>query len=416
MSAPRWQRAAEAVYAAALGLYPRRIRERHGEEMRLAFRDRCREVSADGRSAWRLLGLEIVPDLAGSLASAHLDEPMAPRLRNALVAFVLLACAWLLHDTISKRFLDAWFTASLHYRHWQEQRAFERDDASVHSIADRLAASPKDGERAVAAYLYAGNFANRRYQATYAVGTPETMAFELPVADAERASRLVSSLARSTDVQAVRLSLATCALLGTCDRLAIAQALVQREPDNAYGWSQVLKAHSVAGNEPAVRADLHRLGQSRYYERGADAAEATAWSAARRFAAGDAAVSGALGRQLSGSRYSLLGDDDYWHDLMYLCALPRPGVSSWLRDNPASLPDCRRAALLFANSKNVWASRWGWYWLDRDRPSAQTAAGLRAAQERVGRLGNFGGTLEGRRYWRPWTDAEWLAWAQANTR
>ena len=55
MSSPLWQRLAEGGYALVLNLYPRRTRERHGEEMRQAFRDRCREVCAGRISTWRLM-------------------------------------------------------------------------------------------------------------------------------------------------------------------------------------------------------------------------------------------------------------------------------------------------------------------------------------------------------------------------
>jgi len=414
MSAPRWQRVAESGYSLLLQLYPQRIRERHGEEMRQAFRDRCREVSAGQLSAWRLFGLEMAPDLAGSLAISHFEEPLMPRMRTALVAFVLLACAWLFQDAISKRFLDVYFTASLHYRHWSEQRAIARDEAQVRAIAERLAASPEDSERALAAFLYAINYADHRYMDTSVAGTQDRIPFELPTEDAARASRLLAALTRTTDVEAARLALFSCPMLIGCDRLAKAQALSRLEPDNAYGWSQVLKAHSLAGNEPAVRADLQRFARSRYYDEGSGIG---AWAAVQRFAPGDAAAFGALGRQLLGQN-AMVWDDDFRHDLTHLCALPWPGAPSspsWLRNNPDSRPDCRRAAILLADSKDPWTSRWGWTWLDRDRPSAQTAAGVRAAQTRLLQLGIFGGTSEKLHGWRPWTDAEWLAWAQTKS-
>jgi hypothetical protein len=54
MSRPAWHGVAESVYGMLLHLYPRSVRERHGEDMRQAFRDRCREVSDGRTSAWRL--------------------------------------------------------------------------------------------------------------------------------------------------------------------------------------------------------------------------------------------------------------------------------------------------------------------------------------------------------------------------
>ena len=48
---PGWVRAAQTVYDACLWLYPKQLRDAHGEEMRQAFRDRCHEVARGGNGA-----------------------------------------------------------------------------------------------------------------------------------------------------------------------------------------------------------------------------------------------------------------------------------------------------------------------------------------------------------------------------
>jgi hypothetical protein len=420
MSTPPWQRLAESGYALLLHLYPRRTRERHGEEMRQAFRDRCREAR-DGRiSAWRLLGAELAPDLATSLASAHLEEPFMPRIRIAIVGFALLACAWFFQDAISKRFLDVYFTARLHYQHWHDERAFAHDEARVRALAGQLAANPDATQRALAAYLYATNAANRRFEESYVIGTPERLAFEPLPRDAGEASWLLASLSSARSAQAARINLETCRLVQGCRPETYATRLVQLEPSNAYGWSQLFKLHSSAGNEAAALADLGNLARSSHYEDGMKSAVHSIWLAANQFADGNAEVFGALGRQLLGPSAGYT-DEAYENDVMFRCSLGRPNTTRpprWLRHNLAARPECKAAAQLLADSSDPWASRWGWNWLNRAEPSARTAAGAQAAEIRLRKVGTFGGTITDVKShgWRPWTDAEWMAWATAKPR
>ena len=411
MSAPLWQRLAEGGYALVLNLYPRRTRERHGEEMRQVFRDRCREVSDGHISAWRLLGVELAPDLATSLAGAHLEEPFMPRIRIAIVGFALLACAWFFQDAISKQFLDVYFKAGLHYQNWKESRAFARDAAQVSVLADRFGSQPGERERSLAAYLYANNYRAHGREATYFPGAFETLPFDPPVEEHARAMQLLASLKNSTDAATVRTALATCRMLSGCDRAAHVQALVRLEPGNAYAWSELLKLHSRAGDQAAVRADLERVGASRYYDDGVQRTDQAVWAAAVATYGDNAESFGALGRQLLSAGASV--DDDYVNGVMSLCRLSSV-YPRWLDRNPAMWPACERAAMVFGNSNDVFAARWGSFWLDRAHPSERTRAGQKAAEARVQALGTIGGNVtpgDRYNYWTPWTDAEWKAWA-----
>ena len=75
-------RAALAVYSACLWLYPRPLRDAHGDEMRQAFRDRCREVVRGEQSAFRVLFGELLPDTLRSAGSEQISATfgdMQPR-------------------------------------------------------------------------------------------------------------------------------------------------------------------------------------------------------------------------------------------------------------------------------------------------------------------------------------------------
>ena len=109
MSTPKadeqlWISVLDRVYASALWLYPSKHRKRWGPDMRLAFRDRCREAARAGRGPLNVLFAELLPDLATTLGTEHFDSvhlepnPMK-RLLYALVAtFVVIV---LLHAQVT---------------------------------------------------------------------------------------------------------------------------------------------------------------------------------------------------------------------------------------------------------------------------------------------------------------------------
>jgi hypothetical protein len=397
-----------------LHLYPRSVRERHGEDMRQAFRDRCREVSDGRTSAWRLFCLEMAPDLATSVGGAHLDVPGTPRMRASLLALAVLAGMWLFHDALSSRVLDAWFAAKLRWVHWQENRAFERDEARIRALADHLATSSSEHERSLAAYLYAINFASRGYAVTYAIGAATNIPFQPLVEDGERANRLIASLSQAPEAANARIALSACLASAGCDRLPRAQALVRVDPRNAYGWSELLSLHTKSGDEVAAREDLRQMARAGFYDDGQQAIDRALAIAAMRFAPGDAGMAGALGRQLSGA--SPMRTEDLSNHVMIRCALlpsSDPGRPRWLQQHPEARADCRGAALVFARARSDWEMLWGWSWLDRDQSTPQTQAGRRAAREQMLASSFTGSWRSGDRHWQPWTDARWLAWAQA---
>jgi hypothetical protein len=411
MSRPPWQAPADAVDGALLHLYPRALRERHGEVTRQAFRDRCGEVASGHTSAWRLLCLEMAPDFATSIAGAHMDHPHTQRMRASLAALALLFAAFFFQDSLSTRTLDAYFAAKLRWLHWNEERAFARDEARVRVLSERLAASPVEHDRALAAYVFALNSASRSNSTTYAIGAGEAMRFAPVKADADRSMHILATL-HPKDAETTRLALAACRISVGCDRKPFARQLTQVEPQNAYGWSELLKVHSHAGSEAEVIEDLRRVGRSRYYDQGLAGSRESLYGIASRISGGDADALAALGRQLH--RGAWMNSDEYTDTLRYKCALPWPNdpvTPAWLALHPQSRGDCRQAAVLSAQSRSEWESAWGWRWLDLDHSTPQTRAGLLAARQRMRQLP--GGTFHGDDYYWDWTDDQWLDWARA---
>jgi hypothetical protein len=418
MSRPFWQARAETAYALLLHLYPRRVRERHGEEMRQAFRDRCREAAQRGQSAWRLFCLELAPDFTASVATSHFEGPSMKHPRIALIAFTLLGCTWFFHDALSQRFLDAYFASALQYRHWQEERAFARDEARVRALADQLAGSKLARERSLAAYLYALNYSARSRTATYLSGANMHLDFEPVAEDGARATKLIASLPQSSELEAARLALSACEVQAGCPRLARAEALARAEPANAYAWSQLLELHAQAGDERSVREDLRHMADSSVYRDGLEGVEQQLVSYAMHAAPGDAATAAALGRQLDYS--DAVVTHDFSNSVFHFCAFPRADADfsgEWLRQHPEALPDCRQAATLLTQSSLAWQAFWGARWLEHDLGASDGQQGRARqkyyaavkARNAIGRQG-----LGGYR-WRPWTDGEWLQWAQAYT-
>lgn len=411
---PRWLALAEAVYALLLRLYPRELREAHGEEMRQAFRDRCREVATGRIRAWRLLSLELAPDLVISVAHARMAESRGSASPRALAGVLLLgslALVLIFQESLSPRINDSAFGISARWQHWRAERALLRDEAQVRRVAVALSESASVEDRALAAYLYRANERGRDYEATYAIGS-KPMTFEPLPADGEGASRLLATVPMDPGLEAARLAARACIADAACDRFARVQALLRSEPDNAYGWSLLLKLHSLAGDEAAVAADLRRIASSSRYDDGMAAVHAAAFSAVSRLAPGDAQAMAAVARRMRAA--AAMDNLDFRHGLRFHCSIAVNGSSAWLRAHPESLPDCRSAAMLLSNSKAPRDSDWGWRWRVRDDASPENRAGLDAAFTRISReVWELGATpLEGNS-WRPWTDAEWQAWALA---
>lgn len=79
----------EAAYGFALRLYPRAFRERWGDAMRQAFRDRCREVARGERNVPTLLA-ESCTDLVRSLAGEHCRSMEEAPMKSVAIALAVV--------------------------------------------------------------------------------------------------------------------------------------------------------------------------------------------------------------------------------------------------------------------------------------------------------------------------------------
>jgi hypothetical protein len=185
------------------------------------------------------------------------------------------------------------------------------------------------------------------------------------------------------------------------------------EPRNGYGWAQMLQMHSIAKDEAAVRSDLRALARSTYYEDGLLAARRAMLATVLHSGPDDAAMAGALGRQLL--RAQPMATEDLENSVHRLCALNwgAPGNPLWLDQHDEARSDCRATAVLLAQWGSGWQRFWAWRWLDKDQSSPRTQAGVLSASEWMQRRWYVGNTPVGEHGWRPWTDDEWLAWARA---
>jgi hypothetical protein len=411
---PKWLAATTRLYGVALWLYPASLRRAHGDEMREAFRARCLEAASGRVGAWRVFGLELFPDFIASLSLARTEEAMYSSSRRpvlGLAVLVLLAAILLVQGTLSPLLLNATFAVKAHWEHWNEERALVREEGQVRGLAERLAASAETADRALAANLFRANELGRRDFATYTIGYPKPLGFAPLEADGARASELLASVPANASGQVAWLAARACQVDPRCDQYARTRTLVQAEPDNGYAWALLLQQHSLAGNDAAVLADLHSISLASRFDDHEQATRVAILAAAERMAPGDAQLIAAVARRVAA--VSASPTDDFRHGLRFLCSNNRNySGPHWLEANPASRGDCAAAARLAARTGSPGDSAWGWRWLDQEQSTPATRARVAAAEESRSAFAWPGWTSTGEHAFRPWTDAEWQAWAR----
>jgi hypothetical protein len=153
---PKWIGLALKAYDACLPLYPREVREAHGEEMRQAFRDRCREVARGEQSAWRLFGRELMPDLLASAANSHVDAATRTSDRRLLIGLALLsmfALALATQPTWSARVVDLMRAANLQIVAASEKWTVRENTQAAQALSSMLVAKGDAESIAVAALV-----------------------------------------------------------------------------------------------------------------------------------------------------------------------------------------------------------------------------------------------------------------------
>lgn len=235
----RGWRQLDAAYAFALRLYPRAFRERWGEPMRQAFRDRCREVARGERSGFALLQ-ESLADLAAGAGRERIRavEGMPVSKSHWMLALLVVFAALLaMHDRMG--------TAGLAAIDWWKQRQVAQDEAAQAGFYRNAAARL---ERAGA-------------------GTRNlTLAAVLRARAGEsNAARRWQEAASANDPLALWLAAVDCPV-STCEEHAAVAALVRIEPDNAAVGQIEMNLAAKTGDAVGVRNGLHRMATATRYD------------------------------------------------------------------------------------------------------------------------------------------------------
>lgn len=421
---PAWMRVAERTYAASLYLYPKSLRDAHGEDMRQVFRDRCREVARGERSAFRLFALELLPDTLRSAGHEQLTATFGEMRPRQYWSLGLLCCAllgMLFHDRMSGAVLDFAFEAKYGLRNLQEAREMARIEDRVRVLADEFGAQGASLQsRALSAYLYRTIYTGRESMYDYGDlgGSPYSGKM---VADGDRANAIaLGVLAAHPDAYSLAIAVKACEVALGCNRGKAIGQLIALEPDNAYGWSLRFKWAAQHDDQAMMRAALQGMAKATYFENFQGRITGDLMAAALKLSPDDQEFIPTIGRQARSASY--LETEDFRHDIRMNCVRRPSGESAynshWVEVNPESQTDCLRLAALLARSTDVMAARWGRRLLYREETDAarreQMLPALRDSewlwQQQMGSFGWFRFPSGGGR---EWNLAEWRQWGAA---
>jgi len=413
---PKWIGLALKAYDACLPLYPREVREAHGEEMRQAFRDRCREVARGQRGAWQWFG-EIAPDLLGSAARAHAESGRTSdaRLLPGLLLLALLATAlatqsrWSIAATDAMKAAGHGLDAVLAAREWNREREF------VAATTDSLLAEGSQESQAVAALLQRAQFDQRWLDP--ALWENEPVRAHLPEAGA-RATALAAPLINGQpSLPALAISVQACSVAAGCNEDLAIRRWLARDPDNAYPWMMAFKRAARRGNESGMQAALAGVAGARYAQTHVATVQRIVFARVVADHPGDREAFAQAARQFRTMQGVLT--DDLANDMIVHCSL-RPrlyGKPRWIDLHPEATRACLHLAGLLAASTDAFASQYGWLQLQRSgiEMTPVRAQALRDSswlyRTVAWRVGGEN-TTAGQRA-QPWTLEQWLRWNAA---
>ena len=418
-----WIRLADKVFGGLLWLFPKPLREAHGEEMRQAFRDRCREVARGERGAFRVFALELLPDTLRSAGheqwSASFDQ-MRPR---QLLALGLLCCAatgLLFQEQLNRATLDLVFKAKYALRNYSEAREALKQEAQMRRLADHLSASGNVESKALAAFSYRFLYTSREQLYQYSDDRGGSPLLGKLVADGDRSnSAAIAVLGAHPDVYPLVVALRACDPALGCNRALAIQHLTERDPDNAYAWSLAFESAAQNDDRAAMGDALARMARSSHYENYETRVRRDLYETARKLAPEDQAFTAAIVRQTRTAGYQMVGD--IRHTVRWNCSAKPSGDaaynSRWIQVAPEIRPDCLRVARLLSSSSNVSGAYWGWRQIYLQDPDADSRArafqSLRNAQWLWMQARGSGSTLQADGSWREWTATDWGNWRAA---
>lgn len=410
VSDPTWLRLASRVYRSGLRLYPKALREAHGEEMLLAFEERCREAGR-GRGAFSILALELLPDAVSSLGSEQWRDfsgGMRTRQVVALGLLCLSALGLMMQDRLGPPVVKWLVSVRDEVHDLREARALQRREAQVQRVADALQSQQTPASTALAAFLHRSLYSHRTLHYISAdEGDPNDLHGLLPAHGARASALAAGVIAGNHDLYALTVAVQACEVATGCDRGAAIRRLVARDPGNGYGWALAFKWASLHGDETGMQAALRGLAAATHYQSYRGRMFADLIAASNRLAPDDTESQAAIARQVQDARH--LDTEDFRHDVRLHCT-PQPDApwsgrsSRWIDRQPESAADCQAVAKVLLRSTDLMTARWA-----SRRVNGSSASVAGSLWDPVL---NIGITPLARRTFRPWTDAEWQEWAQ----
>jgi len=422
---PSWMRVVQSVYGAFLWLYPKELRDLHGDEMRLAFRDRCREVARGEQNGFKVFVLELLPDTLRSAGEAQLSasfDQMRPRQYWALGLLCCSAFGLLYRDELSRFTLDAAFRAKYAWQDYRQSRELDIQEARVRALAKSFAELDTIEGKALAAYLYRSVYSGRtRLHNGTLNGGPRQLYLGFMVADGDRATALTAGVfSEHPAAYPLIVAVQACEPAVGCNREAAIRRLTELEPDNAYGWSLAFKWASLRHDAASMREAIQRMAESTHYDNYQGRITRDLLRETELLAPGDVGYLADIASEARSVGFGAI--DDFKHDVRYGCrrrpALDTSNQLRWLEIHPEMQDDCLRIAKVLSASTDLTSAYWGWRRiLEAESIPARRDAILpqvrnsRWLQEQAWRVGvNRHRQDHG---WDAWTKDEWLNWAAA---
>ena len=378
---PVWIRIAERIYVAALLLFPEQFRQQYGACMRQAFRDRCREVAQGQRNLFRVLALELAPDLVTTLGREQMHAgfgDITPR-QAALIGCLGLAFAGLMfRDAITPPVLDMTVLIRNRFNDFVQVRRIEAREADTRRIAERLAGNSDAGDKALAALLYRSIAQRKEDPLFFPDGQSESL-YHRPAekADAEnlRIRGLVADVMRAPGAGAFALARATesCQPADGCDRAKLVARLTHADSGNGHAWTLAFQDADARDDEAGRQSAFSGFARASRYDTYEGQTAARMLHAADAIGLGEDEATVSLVR--AATETSLL-------DLpspAYYCAkhaLPAGSDFSASTSQRAASDACYRLFDLMAHSTALHASLVGWHLLVRwnDDPAFRAQA------------------------------------------
>ena len=422
---PAWMGWADRAMRLVMRAYPARIRALHGEEMRQAFRDRCRDFAAGRIGAWRLFAREWLFDSARAAVGAHLEAGIGPLgLRHAGLLALLLVTGVLLvrQDDLVAPVVREAVRAKKLWPLLAEENRRRRDEARVRELGEALVAGTRVDDRALGAWLLAANPARRlqftprrppdRWIERWFYGGSFYAA--LP-AQGRAATAVALATGDGATPFALAAAAAACHPRFGCMDADLLRRLAQADAGNAHAAFHQFKSASRAGDDAGMSVALARAAvATRHDDYQAQFRRRTLRAAIALHPADDAFLM-AIGRTVNALRDS---DASGWDDDIRSQCFPGdrgwPDRPTFLERHPGRRADCTAVARLVSNSTNPLARQYGRQLevalgvMDPDE-----ARRMDQAWRDWGRVG--WSRVQASREDPPgirWTAAEWAAWAR----